>query len=102
MIDQSSLSRQYVTVIVTVRGDDPTGNPVQFAFTLDQADPLDGDWQTASWSTTPGPLPGNYIAQCLIGPGGTIALGKGEYAIWVKITASPEVPVIGAGTLQLT
>jgi hypothetical protein len=101
--EQSSLSTAYVPVIITIRGDDPTANLVQMAFTLNGADPADGDWRSASWSATPGPLPGDFIAQCLIGPnGGTIALAKGDYSTWAKITANPEVPVIPCGQLTVT
>jgi len=103
VIEQSSLSTQYVPVVITIRGDDPTSSTVAMAFTLDEADPVDGDWQAASWSPQPGPRPIDYIAWCLIGPnGGTIALAKGDYSIWAKITSTPEVPVIPCGTLTVT
>lgn len=102
MIEQSSLSRQYVPVVITIRDGDPTSSVVQMAFTLNDADPVDGDWQSASWSTQPGPLPGDYIAECLIGPGGTITLAKADYSIFAKITSNPEVPVIPCGTLTIT
>ena len=102
MIEISSLSRQYFPAIITIRDGDPTSSIVQMAFTLNNADPADADWQSASWSTELGPLPGDYIALCLIGPGGTIALAKGEYSAFTKITSNPEVPVIPCGTLTIT
>jgi hypothetical protein len=101
-MELSSLSRQYVPVVITIRDGDPTSSPVSMAFTINEADPVDADWQAASWSDQSGPLPGDYVALCLIGPGGTIALPKGEYSIFAKVTSNPEVPVIPCGMLTLT
>jgi hypothetical protein len=82
---------------------DPTSFPVQFAFTLEsypETQPGDDDWLTASWSVGPGP---QYWAQCLVGPanGGTV-LAVGLYQVWVKVTGSPEVPVLQQVYLQIT
>jgi hypothetical protein len=106
-VSQSVLSTQLVQVLANVlspSGYDPTGDVVQFAFTLEtypQTSP--SAWYTGSWVTFPGPA---YWAQCLVGPlapeSGGVSLVLGLYQIWVKITASPEVPVIQAGFLQIT
>jgi hypothetical protein len=102
VIQQSSLSLQYVPVQITVQVGVPTGDTVQFAFTTGGADPQAGDWKTASWATNITGLPnGVYIAQCLVGPGGAVQLAAGTYQIWVKITDNPEVPVLKGGTLQI-
>lgn len=105
MIRVSSLSLQYVRyqVRATLLGADynPTGDTVQFAFT-DGSDPaawVAGAWET---STDPDTDQTSYVARCLIGPGSSNALTKGKWYAWVKITDSPEVPVILAGTILVT
>lgn len=107
MISQSSLSLQYVqaAVTATVGGNplNPTSDTVQFAFMAGSASPGPSDWKTGSWDGTAPRPPGNsYMAQCLVGPGGTIQLPVGTYNIWIKVMDSPEVPVIQVGILQIT
>jgi len=86
---------------------DPTGQTsgqpelvVQFAFPLTSgnyyapAQPV--TWYTASWLLN-GTGKG-YIAQCLVGPSGVVALSAGlSYDVWSKITGSPESPQKFAG-----
>jgi len=98
----SHLSLEYVSVPVTVTtlagaAYNPTGDTVQMAF-MPQATQAPGsaDWQTAIWSTDTSDLLYPYSANCLIGPGGTITLGIGTYVIYVKVTDSPEIPVLQA------
>ena len=106
MLTQSALSTQYVQVQITIQapsGYDPTSDTVQLAFipeTYPPTSPTDGDWVTGSWETFPGP---QYWAQALVGPsnGGT-ALSLGTYEIWVKVTDSPEVPVLQPALLEIT
>ena len=107
MITQSALSLQYVqaAVTATVSGSsyNPTSDPVQFAFMAGTAQPGPSDWKTGSWDGTALRPSGNsYTAQVLVGPGGTVTLPVGTYTMWVKITDSPEVPVIQVGILQVT
>lgn len=52
--------------------------------------PIETDWQTASWS-------GN-TALLLIGPG----LTPGQNRVWLRVTDSPEIPVLLAGTITVT
>ena len=98
----SSLTKEYVRVAVaaTEAGAPviPTGDVVQMAFTVNGADPVGGDWKSATWETS-GSI---YYARCLVGPGGTVALAVGHYLVWVKVTDSPEVPVRSAGFLDVT
>jgi hypothetical protein len=100
----SSLSTEYVQVPVsaTVNGVaiNPTSDPVQFAF-MAAGNPGLTDWHTGSWSTV---APTTYLAQCLVGPGngGVPLLAGSTYAIWVKVTDSPEVPVRQVGLLKIT
>lgn len=99
----SSLSTEYVRVPVTVTDTagtpiDPTGDPVQMAFTATRAEPDTGDWVTATWETSGS----SHYARVLVGPGGTKTLTDGNWRIWVKVTDAPEVPVINAGALIIT
>jgi len=105
----SALSLEYVNVLWGQRTPwetvaDPTGEDVQFAFPVSSGDlaapaqPV--TWFTGSW--VPGSFArGKYIAQCLIGPGGTVTLIAGNYDVWSKITGSPESPVLFVGVLPV-
>jgi len=97
----SSLSLEYVQVVVQVTAGpnlyDPTGDEVQFAFVNGSAYPA--NWYTGSWTTN---LQGSYIAECLVGPAGTITLAPAIWTVWVKITDDPEIPVRTAGTVTIT
>ena len=102
----SHLSLQYVGVPVKATASDgtvlnPTADTVQMAF-MPQATqvPQNTDWQSASWATRSNNILEPYAAQCLVGPGGAIQLAIGTYIIYVKVTGSPEIPVMQA-TLQL-
>jgi hypothetical protein len=100
---QSILSTDYVQVAASafVDGDpiDPTSDLVEMAFTAVSVDPDSGDWHTGSWTDAPG---GTFLAQCLVGPGsGGVALGRGIYDWWVRITDNPTIPVVNVGQLQI-
>lgn len=87
--------------------DDPTGATVEIGFSADR-DTEPATWHTAAWETsetlrtevgattvhTP------YKATLLVGSGAT-DLAAGEYAVWVRITDAPEVPVRYAGQLEV-
>lgn len=98
MASISSLSLEYVKIQVTAFKNaaayNPTSDSVSLAFTLNGVNPVTGDWATGSWETWSNPT--RYFARCLVGPSGTKTLAVGEYSVWVKITDSPEVPVIKA------
>ncbi len=102
----SHLSLQYVGVPVKAVNPDgttknPTADPVAMAF-MPQATqvPQNADWQSAVWATRAGDILNPYAAACLVGPGGTITLAIGTYIIYVKVTDSPEIPILQA-SLQL-
>lgn len=81
----------------------PGADVVQFAFMPQPTQvPITSDWQTGSWQTVATDVLYPYRAVCLVGPSGTIALGIGNYVIYVKVTDSPEVPVLYSGTLQIS
>lgn len=102
---QAASSVQYVLVPVrfTASGvvTDPTSAVVTMAFIADGATPVSGDFKTASWETDPTTNPDTYYARCLVGTGGAITLAVGVYRIWVKVTDSPEAPVLKAGLLEV-
>ena len=101
----SAYSTEYVQVPVqaTIAGApyNPTSDVVAMQFVLagGSQEPT-GTWNTGSWVTT---AQGTYIAQCLVGPANSgVVLPPGTYAIWVRITDNPEIPVRAAGTLTIT
>jgi hypothetical protein len=102
MLNLFAASLQYVKVPVsaTVNGVayDPTSDTVQIAFTPVARDPDSADWLTASWETDGS----SYFARVLVGPGGSVQLAAGTFAVWVKVVDDPEVPVLQAGTITIT
>ena len=94
-----------VPVAATTSGTtyNPTGDTVQFAFmpTATQV-PGNSDWVSGSWETGTASLLYPYTARCLVGPAGTINPGLGTFYMYLKITDSPEIPVLIAGQLQIT
>ena len=99
----SELSLEYVRVPVSAKQSgltvDPTADTVKLAFSAAGVDPSSGDYKTSSWETDATTTPATYYARCLVGPAGTVALAAGTYEVWVKITDSPEIPVLRSGTL---
>jgi hypothetical protein len=99
-------SREYVQAQVeaTFEGEpyDPTVAPVEFAFTAVGARPE--TWYSGGWDGVH-PIPGTlaYRAQVLVGPGsdGPI-LTPGKWAVFIRITDTPEQPVIPVGQLVVT
>lgn len=106
-IGMSHLSTEYVIVPVTVTKAgtpyNPTADTLQFAFmpTPTQV-PQVSDWVSGIWETDSSNVLYPYLAQCLVGPSGTVTLGLGLYIIYLKITDSPEVPVLIGGQLQIS
>lgn len=71
---------------------DPTSNLVSMAVMPYGVEPAAGDFKTAAWITEGGA----YYAVALVGQTGTGIgpLTEGIYQSWVKITATPEIPVL--------
>lgn len=84
-----STSVQYVQMRVDTTVN-PTSNLVSMAVTPRGTEPVAGDFKTATWAAgTP------YKAQVLIGTGSSVGvLAEGVYQVWVKVTATPEIPVM--------
>ena len=115
MISIYAQSTQYVSVSVTnSQGVNPTSDAVQFAFlgpvsNSSQANEMvptsATTYYTGFWpSTLPVPNTVNtYNAAILIGPdGGSVSLSTGTYLCVLKITDSPEVPVLFSGPLLVS
>jgi len=102
----SSAALMYVKAPVRVKKQgvpyDPTGDVVAVAFMSGRATPTSGDWKTASWETDATTTPSTYFARCLVGSGGATTLVAGLYEMWVKVTDSPEIPVLVCGPLRVT
>lgn len=102
MATQSAQSIEYVRVPVALVSNglpvDPTGDAVEFAFPLHDVPPVSGDWHAGDWETA---ADGTYYARALVGTG-SFVLAVGNYDIWIKITATPEVPARNTGALQVT
>ena len=106
-IGLSQLATEYVLIPVAAtkagRPYNPTSDTVQFAFAATATYvPQNADWVSGSWDTDTTNILYPYSAKCLVGPSGTITLGIGTYIIYVKITDSPEIPVLIGGQLQIS
>jgi hypothetical protein len=89
-----SISKEYLSVPVAGTNLDGT-EPVELAvIPVSTEEPADDDWHTAAWVSGE--------ARVLIGPGTALDLANGTYRVWVRLTASPEIPVIRAGSLKIT
>lgn len=93
---QSSLSTEYIAVPVnaSVSGLDynPSGDVVAMAFTATEAT-APTVWNAGVWESNGD---GSYNALVLVGPAnGGVVLAPGIWHVWLKITDSPEVPVLG-------
>lgn len=88
-------SVEYVVADVTSPSVINSAWPVQMAIiSRRQKIPGAGDWLNAEWENDRG-------IRLLIGPGTSLALPCGEYAVWVKVNAAPETAVRYAGTLEV-
>jgi hypothetical protein len=106
-INISHLSTEYVLVPVTVTKAGVPYNPVtdvvQFAFMPTPTQiPGNTDWVSGVWETDTSNILYPYNAKCLIGPAGAVTLGTGNYIIYLKVTDSPEVPVLVGGQLVVS
>jgi hypothetical protein len=101
-VEISSASTQNIYVEVTAQIGDviivPTSDPVYMAFCANRVTPVPSNWNTASWTTSGT----SYYATCLVGSqNGGVNLATGTYVVWIKISDSPEIPVLSAGYLNI-
>ncbi len=93
-------SKDFVRVPVTAKEAGVVVNPTALVvqFSLSQGEPgafTAGAWETDA-TTVPAPT---YFARILVGgtgTGATIEKAKGKYRVFVKVTGSPEIPVLEA------
>ncbi len=99
-----STSKEYVLarVLAKVSGSviDPTIYPAEMAFTQ-SGQPVTADWLSATWETNTTTTQATYYARVMIGPGSSKTLAAGRWVCWVRLTATPEIPVISPGTVVI-
>jgi hypothetical protein len=88
----SALSLDYVGAPVAAQDAtgvvDPSSLQVELSYVA-AGNPV--TWVSGTWER----IDGRYWAVALVGPGSTFgALAPGRYSVWVKVTSSPEVPVL--------
>jgi hypothetical protein len=92
----------------TIEGDDydPTGDAVQFAFVPTRGGTPQWPGPTTKWyagawlDLEEGDA--RHIARIVVGPvNGTVQLGVGDYAGYVKVTDDPEIPVLFVSQFHL-
>jgi hypothetical protein len=108
MLSIYAVSTQYIQVpVFNEEGINPTSDVVKFAFlgpftnvsTSNEAVPTaTTTYYTGAWQSVNSP----YVATCLVGPAGVVALATGTYLVIVKITDNPEVPVLFSGPLVVS
>lgn len=92
MLRIPSTSKEFLRVPVVGAEDTMPVEIAVVASTLEE--PASGDWKPAVWDGTD--------AKVLIGPGTGLPLANGTYRAWVRVTASPELPVVRGGLLRIT
>ena len=86
--------------------EDPTVLPVHWTFTETTVKDTPGTmgWIVGEWQETPGSQAGDTWTGVALSPvvgAGSLDLDPGKYSVYVKVTASPEIPVIPAGRVQV-
>ena len=71
---------------------DISQDTVEMAFPAAGVAVEEGDFNTAAWEVNDEIDPPDYIASCLVGPGG-VDLDVGAYDIYVRVTDDPEIPI---------
>lgn len=74
---------------------DPTGFPVEMAFTARNTLPQEADWKAASWEPDPD-SEGMWQCRIEVGPGspGPNLLTPGPTRVWARVGLPAETPVI--------
>lgn len=119
MLEVDALSTVYLKTQITAFSGgqlvNPTGDVVQFAFSLLPANPSGqpvshypdpATWETGSWETVSVTAPSLYFARILIGPEGTVNLATGVtlpavFYVRCQIQDNPETPVLRCGSFAL-
>lgn len=102
---QASLQFVQATVTPIVGGVpyNPTADTVEMTFIPPGTSAVGAQWFTGEWASSESVGGGgSYLAQCLVGPGGTTQLAPGSYQVCVRVTDNPEIPVMNAYLLTIT
>ncbi|MBN6054532.1 hypothetical protein JYK22_21500, partial [Nonomuraea sp. RK-328] len=93
-------SKEYLPVPIDGPADVLTGLPVEMQVLLYPLRPTSSGWKNADWGEDED---GNTVAQILIGPGSDFdfSMAPGTYVPYVRITASPEEPVIEGNPVKI-
>lgn len=98
----SADSREYLLcpITATVAGApaDLTADAVDVAIIANGTTVQDADFNAGDWE------PGTQNARVLIGPGGVPSVGtftRAYYDVYARVHASPELPVIKCGTIEI-
>ena len=89
-----AISVEYLKVPITGPAD-LTDLDIELAVVADGQTPESGDWTTGVWSDD-----GRH-AMVLIGAG-DLTLTPGTYDVYVRITSTPEIPVLLSGSIHIT
>ncbi|MGW6912577.1 hypothetical protein ACWGB8_01945 [Kitasatospora sp. NPDC054939] len=96
-----ALSTEYYEVGVTWDRGTPTSYGVDMAIVSVGHEPDTGDWHTAAWDTDSGGT--GTVAKLLVGPaGGSVTPVPGRYRAWVRVEATPELPVLATAPFDIT
>ena len=86
----SSLADVVMQVEVSTPAD-PTGDPIEFAFTQGGVDA--SSWTVGAWVGSYADGKAQAISPLLPSSGSTVTLAKGRWRVWVRWTVGSETPV---------
>ncbi|MBB6556165.1 hypothetical protein [Nonomuraea rubra] len=92
-------SKEYLPVPIDGPGT-LTSHVVDMQVCLYPVRPADDGWKTAGWDT----VDGQTVAQIMIGPGSDFDFSDepGTYVPYVRIHATPELPVVEGAPVQIS
>ncbi len=74
----------------------PTTLPVELAVITGSGEPLEADWVTAAWVTESSVVKAQALWSDLV----AVPVARTSYVAWMRVTATPELPVLHCGTIQ--
>ncbi|MFG3051891.1 hypothetical protein ACGFZP_13200 [Kitasatospora sp. NPDC048239] len=98
-IPVDALSTEYYEVGVTWDRGIPTGYGVEMAIVPVGHEPAAGDWHAAAWDTASSGT--GTVAKLLVGPAGVVVPVPGRYRAWVRVAATPELPVMDTAPFDI-
>jgi hypothetical protein len=95
-----ALSTEYYEVGITWDRGTPTAYPVDMAIVPVGHEPGASDWHPAVWDTASTGT--GTVAKLLVGPAGVVTPVPGPYRAWVRVTATPELPVLDTAPFDIS